>query len=1091
MCIYYNMDNEIVKNLQIKPIPEKQQGFKILLSDLIEDKRKELFDTTIIFNDLRNRLTVLNESIDQEKDKEDNDDKLVKEEEKEQRKEKQKDEKDKKNKEDDLEIRKQARKSKPKLVVAQTSIPAVNKVMDIEIGDEIIKDRLPKEGPSVILKKSAYFINNREVFVKFIDNLFQPYRDEILNNNEEVSCKNRKGSEFKLLTHQKIIRDYVNIYSPYRGLLIFHGLGSGKTCGSIGIAEGILRITSVAIAESLNTDRKIVVMTPASLRKNYFEELKKCGNPIYRKKQFWEFINTQEEPENLEILSNVLHLPVEFIRKNNGAWLVNVKKESNYDKLSTQDKKMLDEQLNEMIHQKFQFINYNGLRKDRVNELTENDTKNPFSNKVVIIDEAHNFISAIANKIEGEKDIENPEDKKFIVLYKNLLKATNCKVILLSGTPIINYPNEIGILFNILRGYIKTWNINIELEEQKPNNKIEQVVKLFKHSDYVEYNSNKLKITRNPFGFVNTYNNGEYKGVKLNKQGDYINDNEFFKKLTKHLSNNKIKIKSYTVDNYKALPDKFDEFNSLFIDSKERDLKNIDIFKRRILGLTSYYRSAQEELLPDINKNDDKDYHIIRLNMSDYQFKLYEEVRIKERKQESKKSTGKLYESTNSSYRTYSRAFCNFVFPESMKRPFPKDDEITNNNEDENEFDGLNLQKQIEDIKQNKEDEDEIKNDYPTRIKNAIEFLKSNSDDYLKENLEKYSPKFAALLENIENEEHKGCNLIYSQFRTLEGIEILTLMLEANGYKELKIVKDRKGDFTFKNPIEKGKMFALYTGSETEEEKELIRNIYNSDWSYLPTKLSSELNKINENNFFGEIVKLFMITSSGAEGINLKNTRYVHITEPYWHPVRVEQVIGRARRICSHEDLPDDMQDVKVFLYLMQFTDKQIELGSKSLRLDRSKYNKNNTRPLTTDEALLEIMNRKENINRQLLTAIKETAMDCYIHSNEDNNENLECYSFGNESNPNIYSMKPNIDDEEKDSKIKKLNEKSEKFRAVRINIDGRDYARRLNDSGKPTNLLYDIDTFKQALKNPKINAKLIGKLIKKDDGNYYIDTGI
>ena len=416
MCIYYNMDNEIVKNLQIKPIPEKQQGFKILLSDLIEDKRKELFDTTIIFNDLRNRLTVLNESIDEEKDKEDNDDKLVKEEEKEQRKEKQKDEKDKKNKEDDLEIRKQARKSKPKLVVAQTSIPAVNKVMDIEIGDEIIKDRLPKEGPSVILKKSAYFINNREVFVKFIDNLFQPYRDEILNNNEEVSCKNRKGSEFKLLTHQKIIRDYVNIYSPYRGLLIFHGLGSGKTCGSIGIAEGILRITSVAIAESLNTDRKIVVMTPASLRKNYFEELKKCGNPIYRKKQFWEFINTQEEPENLEILSNVLHLPVEFIRKNNGAWLVNVKKESNYDKLSTQDKKMLDEQLNEMIHQKFQFINYNGLRKDRVNELTENDTKNPFSNKVVIIDEAHNFISAIANKIEGEKDIENPEDKKFIVL---------------------------------------------------------------------------------------------------------------------------------------------------------------------------------------------------------------------------------------------------------------------------------------------------------------------------------------------------------------------------------------------------------------------------------------------------------------------------------------------------------------------------------------------------------------------------------------------------------------------------------------------------------------------------------------------------
>ena len=55
----------------------------------------------------------------------------------------------------------------------------------------------------------------------------------------------------------------------------------------------------------------------------------------------------------------------------------------------------------------------------------------------------------------------------------------------------------------------------------------------------------------------------------------------------------------------------------------------------------------------------------------------------------------------------------------------------------------------------------------------------------------------------------------------------------------------------------------------------------------------------------GEIIKVLMITSSGSEGINLRNTRYVHIMEPYWHPVRMEQVIGRARRICRHKDLPE------------------------------------------------------------------------------------------------------------------------------------------------------------------------------------------
>ena len=60
-----------------------------------------------------------------------------------------------------------------------------------------------------------------------------------------------------------------------------------------------------------------------------------------------------------------------------------------------------------------------------------------------------------------------------------------------------------------------------------------------------------------------------------------------------------------------------------------------------------------------------------------------------------------------------------------------------------------------------------------------------------------------------------------------------------------------------------------------------------------------------------------MITASGAEGISLKNTRYVHIIEPYWHPVRTEQVIGRARRICSHQELPPELRTVNVFLYLM------------------------------------------------------------------------------------------------------------------------------------------------------------------------------
>ena len=69
-----------------------------------------------------------------------------------------------------------------------------------------------------------------------------------------------------------------------------------------------------------------------------------------------------------------------------------------------------------------------------------------------------------------------------------------------------------------------------------------------------------------------------------------------------------------------------------------------------------------------------------------------------------------------------------------------------------------------------------------------------------------------------------------------------------------------------------------------------------------------------------EIVKIMMITSSGAEGISLRNVRYVHIMEPYWQPVRIEQVIGRARRICSHNDLKDEKRKTpyKIRIQLLQ-----------------------------------------------------------------------------------------------------------------------------------------------------------------------------
>jgi hypothetical protein len=93
------------------------------------------------------------------------------------------------------------------------------------------------------------------------------------------------------------------------------------------------------------------------------------------------------------------------------------------------------------------------------------------------------------------------------------------------------------------------------------------------------------------------------------------------------------------IHKFKALPDKLDDFVNRFIEAGTGNLKNEELFKRRILGLTSYFRSAQESLMPKYEKA--IDFHVLKIPMSNYQFGIYEEARQNERKLEKAKMTTK------------------------------------------------------------------------------------------------------------------------------------------------------------------------------------------------------------------------------------------------------------------------------------------------------------------------------------------------------------------------------------------------------------------------------------------------------------------
>ena len=635
----------------------------------------------------------------------------------------------------------------------------------------------------------------------------------------------------------------------------------------------------------------------------------------------------------------------------------------------------------------------------------------------------------------------------------------------------------------------------------------------------------------------------DYNGVVLDETGN-MNDTDFRKMIVNILTRNGLQtnIPSKIIPkNNTSLPDDSNEFLNTFVELDTSDMKNKHVFQKRILGLTSYFKGANDSLYPSfVPSTHDNVYHIEKVPMSVYQFGIYEKIREEEARKEkasNRRKTKKaaqgaaedLFQGT-SSYRIGSRLACNFAMPDPPGRPQKQDGEELDDEEPDLDTEGP--AKKITKLKKvNKggsgDDDDELQEpiaktklhimgdmvlkdivdiepesvkvadngDYQRRISRALKEMHLRRDELLTgEGLAMYSPKLAKILDNVNREDNVGLHLIYSQFRTLEGIALMKMTLEANGYAEFKIhrVLGTNDWEIVENEEDIGKpKFALHTGTESDEEKKILLDIYNSKWEKVPAMIVGKLKEQEkENNFMGEVIKVLMITSSGAEGINLKNTRFVHLMEPYWHMVRLQQVIGRARRICSHQDLPEELRTVQVFLYMSVISDENIDMDKhKDIRLrdvsrltnrmasdlDEStmlgryvRHLENKPSVITTDQRLFERALEKDQVNTQILTAVKEAAMDCTLYDNKD--ENLTCYSFGQVST-NAFGSQPTIKRELEDKDVKETETVVSSYREY--THEGTTYVQ-----DKRTDELYNMDDYRE-LKAHNVTMYPIGKVVQ------------
>jgi hypothetical protein len=944
------------------------------------------------------------------------------------------------------------------------------KVQDIKIGDLIMGDDFT---PRTVLTLATgvdnmyniiypdgnkYTVNSEHILC-----LKKTYDINIIDDYYEISVKNllkpQKHPQSQLFGYK--VNPNIKIYPitiEYAGRDNYYGFSVDDNhkflLGDFTVTHN--SCSSIAAAEILMNHMDVIVMQPASLRGNYINEIRKCGRKYYQLKQHWV---KQLNPSEQELMK--VNITPALVKKHKGLWSAIPNKPSNFTQLKQNEVDEIMSQTNNIIENRYHFINFDGLRKDSIMKMFEHG--NPFDNKCVVIDEVHNLISRIKNQgITGRP------------IYNGLMQAKNCKLILLSGTPVINYPSEISYIINLLTGYRTLYTADLT---KGSADDLETEIQSLKYIDYYQIDKLRKKIIFSvlPDQFIWKNKNRHLLEVKRETTNQSNPHTETISHIITALKSKNLLISTPTIlsavtkpkkDNdklYKVLPEDDEEFNETFVDMENYVFKNSELFMRRILGTVSYYNSYSLELFPSVK------IHEVPLTMPKYMFSEYQRWRIEERNKERMggKPAANVFSTSGQVYRFYSRAICNFVFPAEIKRTFPSDLRKMKNEVDDAD-DNLGAAAEAQEAPENKDDGKDIDKKYKESLERAIRELRQ-SDRLDMDKIGLSSPKFYEIMTKLSDLD--GTALIYSQFRMVEGLGLLSATMDRNGYTEFKIKKNENGEWILNMPdkdlnTSEPKYFQFRGNTE---ETQILMKIFNSDIENVPNLIREKL--WHKDNLRGELIKVIMITQSGSEGISLKNVRQVHIMEPFWNHIRIDQVIGRAVRTCSHVGLPAEDRNVNVYIYYMIFTNEQIKDSFTIAVKDKS---------LTSDQYLYDISKKKKRIVDSMLDLLKKASVDCALnakyHKSSDPTTKLKCFAFPVNVADDKFTFTFDINKDTYDNEYKQEIEQKDWKGRVLVTKYGKFLIRPV------TNDVYDYEIYLETDRLVRL-----GKLIQTPDGKRMI----
>ena len=757
------------------------------------------------------------------------------------------------------------------------------------------------------------------------------------------------NAEFELSPHQAFVKNFLSSQTPYNSLLLYHGLGSGKTCSAIGVSEEMRDYL-----KQMGMSRRIIIVASENVQDNFklqlFDErklklvdglwnIKACtGNKLLKEinPMNMKGIPREKVVSQIKALINNSYLFLGY-----GQFANYIIKTMHYDEEEFEKPKFQKGEKGEKKKpgekNKIQLLQDMEIK---LNKETKKRLRSEFDNRLIIIDEVHNIRIADDN-----------ENKKVAIFLEYLVKAAeNLRLLFLSATPMYNSYKEIIWLLNIMnindkRAKIETKNVfdaNGNFKE-----KGEELL-IRKATGYISFVRGE-----NPYTFPYRVYPSEFAKEHTFPPPEPLEDEskkeQLYKKYPKYQMN---KMPIMNMD--KKMIQNKDKISilSLYLNTIggcgscgncQACVYKYIIYYLRNKNFAITTKTGVKREMPNFENMESFGYTLLQNPLesliisypTDTLKQALDDIPKESESESSKGGANSSSPSNSSSDRTISLD--------------PK--ELTG---------GKGLRRMMNFVDEKS----------PPK-KGEFEYKKSTIDKYGRifssELIGQFSSKIKCILDHIvspSGEVSEGIILIYSQYID-SGLVPMALALEEMGFT--RYGKDVEPLFKTK-PSE---LVDVRTMKPPKNKKDFMPARYSmitGDPRLSPNndfEVKGLTNDDKQNgNIEGHKIKVVLISKAGSEGIDLKFIRQVHILEPWYNMNRIDQITGRAVRNFSHKDLPFEKRNVQIFLYGTLLEDSEEEAA---------------------DLYVYRVAEFKAIQIGRVSRVLKETAVDCIINHDQTN----------------------------------------------------------------------------------------------------------